>query len=114
MIRVYLSQGPFGDFLRVFIVDQQDYGKRLLRMESGGMHRWEDVGSEGAAVAEVEPTFDLPWDTGRALLEALVQHYQGAEDTRQLRKDYDAERKRVDEQSRVISDIAKMLAERAR
>jgi hypothetical protein len=30
------------------------------------------------------------------VLDALVRYYQGAEDTRTLRQDYDAERARVD------------------
>jgi hypothetical protein len=59
---------------------------------------------------EVEPSFTLPEDTGRGLLEALVRHYQGAEDTRALRQDYNAERKRVDELTKVLSDVTKTLA----
>jgi hypothetical protein len=55
------------------------------------------------------PTFTLPADSGRALLDALTRHYNGAEDTRALRRDYDAERKRVDEQAKVIADVARAL-----
>jgi hypothetical protein len=39
-----------------------------------------------------------------------VRHYQGAEDTRALRQDYNAERKRVDELTKVLSDVTKTLA----
>jgi hypothetical protein len=46
-------------------------------------------------VPDVEP-LHLRDDEARALLAALQQHYSGAEDTRALRRDYDAERKRVD------------------
>jgi hypothetical protein len=35
-------------------------------------------------------------EQGRALLAALLRHYNGADDARMLRKDYDAERARVD------------------
>ena len=35
-------------------------------------------------------------DHARALLQALVEHFQGAEDTRALRRDYDHEKQRVD------------------
>lgn len=38
----------------------------------------------------------LPEDFARALLDALALHFGGTGDTRQLRKDYDAERARVD------------------
>lgn len=42
------------------------------------------------------PTLLLSDDMGRALLDALSAHYGGHSDVRSLRKDYDAERKRVD------------------
>jgi hypothetical protein len=35
-------------------------------------------------------------DVAKALLEALLDHYRGGHDARQLRADYEAERKRVD------------------
>jgi hypothetical protein len=35
-------------------------------------------------------------DMARSLLAALLRHYNGADDARMLRKDYDAERARVD------------------
>lgn len=117
MIQAYVTEGPFGDSLRVYVIDRQEYGaRRLLRtVEDGTALRWDDLDPEYAAVASPEPvpTFQLPYDSGRALLEALTRHYQGAEDTRQLRKDYDAERKRVDEQTKIIAEIAKTLAGRA-
>jgi hypothetical protein len=43
----------------------------------------------------IEPLV-LDNDEARALLTALLRHYDGGEDTRSLRRDYDAERKRVD------------------
>ena len=47
------------------------------------------------AEVDLEPLF-LTGDMARSLLTALVRYYDGGEDTRSLRKDYDAERKRVD------------------
>jgi len=41
-------------------------------------------------------TLHLPDDMARALLAALLRWYDGGEDTRSLRRDYDAERARVD------------------
>ena len=58
----------------------------------------------------VEPTLALPDDMARALLDALMQHYQGAEDTRALRRDYDAERARVDKLTDALIGIAGELA----
>lgn len=43
-----------------------------------------------------EPTIRLRDDEALALLDALLTHYRGGSDTRQLRKDYEAERARVD------------------
>jgi hypothetical protein len=48
----------------------------------------------------------LTEDRARALLTALIRYYDGGEDTRSLRKDYDAERIRVDRLLNVVSDIA--------
>jgi hypothetical protein len=58
-------------------------------------------GTEGYLQADtsVEPNIRplvLRDDMARALLVALLRHYNGADDARMLRKDYDAERARVD------------------
>ena len=91
-------------------------GMRAILHMDDSMMRWTELGPPDSVVPDgvLAPTFSLPFDSGRALLEALTRHYNGAEDTRALRKDYDAERKRVDEQNRVIADIAQTLAGRAR
>jgi hypothetical protein len=61
----------------------------------------------------LEPNLALDDITGRALLDALMRHYHGAEDTRALRRDYDAERARVDKLTDAIADLAATLAEPA-
>lgn len=108
MIKVYIQEpysGPFG--MKVFVIDRhKDIPDRILRYEEGYM-KWDSLEPEGI---EVAPTFTLPEDTGRVLLEALMQHYQGSEDTRALRRDYDAERKRVDELVKTLGDVTKALA----
>lgn len=48
------------------------------------------------AELKIEPLV-LTHDAARALLTSLLRHYDGGEDTRSLRRDYDAERKRVDQ-----------------
>ena len=114
MIQVHIREQLVSDALDVFIVMQQDGLRRLLHMENSAVFHWDEVGPPGAAISDaiLEPTFVLPFDSGRALLDALVRHYQGAEDTRQLRKDYDAERKRVDTVTSELISIARALAER--
>lgn len=46
--------------------------------------------------AWTEPTLRLPEDMARALLDALAGHFGGTSDVQTLRKDYLAERARVD------------------
>lgn len=48
---------------------------------------------EGAIAA---PSLVMEDDLGRALLDALITHYGGATNVRQLRADYEHERGRVD------------------
>lgn len=49
-------------------------------------------------------TLHIPEEIGPALLDALSSHYGGATDVRSLRRDYDAERARVD---RMIAHLTK-------
>jgi hypothetical protein len=61
----------------------------------------------------VQPTLVLQDDMARALLDALMHHYQGAEDTRAVRRDYDAERARVDKLTDALISLADKLADPA-
>jgi len=70
-----------------------DVRPRVLRLAGGNLSSWDEMPADGALT---EPTLTLDDDSAHALLDALTRHYQGAEDTRALRRDYDAERKRVD------------------
>jgi len=58
-----------------------------------------------------EPTLVLPDEFARPLLEALTRYYSGTEDTRALRRDYDAERKRVDDLIGHLATVTRTLAE---
>lgn len=113
MIQVHIRQHVVSDCLDVFIVRKQDGLRAVLHMREGATRfEWTDLGPPGIAIPDsvLEPTFVLPFDSGRALLEELTRHYNGAEDTRALRRDYDAERKRVDDQAKTLADIARTLA----
>lgn len=115
MIQVRIREQFVSECLDVFIIRQHEGQRFLLHMADSMTFMWDEVAPPGATIADsmVEPTFILPFDSGRALLDALTRHYQGAEDTRALRRDYDNERKRVDEQALVIADIARTLAKRS-
>ena len=107
---VYLHEDMMGAGLSVTFVERPGNGldPLIMRFSEQGVS-WESFDANDL-VAQPEPTFRLPWDAGRALLDVLTRHYNGAEDTRALRRDYDAERKRVDEQAKVLADVARTLA----
>lgn len=111
MIRAHITQKFWADTTAVYIVEHSDHRYRLLQMDDGVVS-WTEW-TDDAVTRDDKPSILLPHDSGRALLQALVEHYQGAEDTRALRRDYDAERKRVDHHVEVIADIARSLAIRS-
>jgi hypothetical protein len=55
------------------------------------------------------PTMRLGAEEARAVLAGLTAHFHGAEDTRALRRDYDGERKRVDDLIGHLAVIAKQV-----
>lgn len=63
------------------------------------------VSDDTATDQTIEPLV-LTDEDARALLTALLHYYDGGEDTRTLRKDYDAERARVDRLIDTITRIA--------
>lgn len=61
----------------------------------------------GQGIGEPAPiTFSLQNDFARALLEALLRHYNGSEDARTTRADLLHERQRVDKLVGVVCEIA--------
>jgi hypothetical protein len=78
----------------------------ILRPVSGG-ELWEDFDPGGTE--PIEPSFRLPGEAGRALLDALAEHYAGREDTRTLRRDYDAALRRGDEKDKLIADVLRAV-----
>lgn len=112
-IRAYVNDNltMFGS-LHVAIVDQDENGRvhRILRSSGSSFvapWEWEEIDHNAG---DVTPTLRLPGEAGRALLDALVRHYDGGEDTRRLRADYDAALRRSDEKDAVITDVLKTLA----
>lgn len=116
MIRAYAHPHDYGDSVAISIVMRpaEDCGPvQILRLSTSSppgpfqVRTWEDV-KQGEIT---EPTFVLDDASARAVLDALTRLYQGAEDTRALRRDYDAERKRVDQLTAAMSTLALKLAE---
>jgi hypothetical protein len=84
---------------------------RLLPLGTGDDQRlvvaWEPIAPGSLA----PPTLSLGDDEAIALMTALVAHYQGVDDQRMLRRDYDAERGRVDKLVDALVGIAQQRAE---
>lgn len=118
MIRAYIQDDFACDSVRVAIVrDAGDHydvlrPRQILRLTQEDGSRfpwWEEI--PNPAPATVEPTMRLGGEEARALLDALTRHFHGAEDTRALRRDYDAERKRVDGLIAAVTQVAGQLAD---
>lgn len=102
-IRVGISDNFEFDGISIFIGIRIDHQQTsIIRFDENGRPRFEIVES----MAEVMPSIKINNDFARALLDALMRHYQGASDTRALRSDYAHERGRVDKLLDVISTIA--------
>jgi len=111
VIRVQIAEGfAFGFGVAILIADRPGDGQmggpyRALRIGQGYEREWEEV----TEYAGHGPTLVLEEDEARALLDALTRYYSGAEDTRALRKDYDAERGRVDKLTDAVIGLAHRL-----
>lgn len=117
MIRAYISDSVWAATINVAIVrkDAEGEGPRYIgSIQSSGegpdrrtWFNWLTIGeAEGAA-----PTLQLDHEVAVALMQALNTHYSGVDDLVMLRKDYTAERGRVDKLIDVVSDIARRGAE---
>lgn len=102
MIRVIAQRAHDMFGVAITIVDQCDEGARphgILRLKPRDDDKtivfgeWEEC----QANEPVVPTIVIGDEWARPLLDALTGYYSGSEDTRALRRDYDHERKRVDQ-----------------
>lgn len=112
MIRAYIREDFPGMYLEISLVQvSDDVPRRILRIvdADAGVYRWEDLPEQPPR--DLTPTLQIGDSEARALLEALTRHYGGAEDTRALRRDYDAERTRVDTLTAALVDVTRRLAE---
>src|SRR6266851_2557313 len=113
MIKVYI-QDDFMDGMAISFGLAGDHSpestgrvRAIARFARPGYRpSWEEYDSENPV--NQEPSLRMDSDMARALLEELTRHFHGADDTRQLRLDYNAERARVD---RLTSDIASLAAQ---
>lgn len=108
MIRAYAAPDNWGMGVSIgLVLEMEDQPKRVARLILDGRAlSWETI-EEGTVT---EPTLVIGDEIARALLDTLTRYYHGAEDTRALRRDYDAERKRVDSLIEHVTAIARTLA----
>jgi len=90
------------DGVAVYISLKHDHGRQILHISSDGTQEWADH----EPLAPAEPTLKLPGEAARALLDALLRHYEGAPDMRTARQDLLHERGRVDKLTDAVIGIA--------
>lgn len=91
-VEAHIESDYVGEGLKVVVLRKNAGTAALIQVGSNNrLDMWKHIDD-----AVESPFIWITEDTGRALLEALLEHYNGSQDTRQLRKDYDHERARVD------------------
>lgn len=116
MIRAYVHEAyTFApDTVAVSLIreiDEPGYHERhILHLHSGDDGRinsrsWDDF--EPGSLEPVAPTLTLGREEAHMIANALINYFQGTDDQRQLRRDYDAERKRVDGLIDVVAEVAR-------
>ena len=95
------------DGVSIAVVDRVDSETlHIMHVTEHGYIQWDRV---NPMVAGEAPTLRLSDNIARALLEALLRHYQGAEDMHTLRADYLHERERVDKLIGMYGDLAEKV-----
>ncbi len=114
MIRGYAVQDSFGGSVSLSVVihpAEGDYKQKpmILRLApwsednpTVGLSSWEQVDP----CEEVKPTLRLSFEAAIAIADALGELRHGSGEVRALRKDYDAERARVDKLVETLSVVA--------
>lgn len=111
MIEVRVSDDFMIDGLAIYISQKvAGMGRQILRLHDNGTQGWELV-EQPATITD--PTLKLDGDSARALLDALLRHYQGASDMHTVRSDLLHERGRVDKLTDAVIAIATQEPHRA-
>lgn len=98
------------DQIQIAVILQHNQDERsVLHMTEEGYPTWDHV----EPMAVTRPTFTVSNDVGRALLDALTRHYQGASDMHTVRADLLHERGRVDKLLTAVCGLADQALESA-
>jgi len=92
------------DQIAIAVVLKHSHEERMILQvnQEGSYTYWENVDP----ISQTKPTITLANDVARALLDALLRHYQGSEDMHTVRADLLHERGRVDKMITALIDIA--------
>lgn len=105
MIQARVSDYMLMDGVAVMITDKREGGNRRVRRfhRDTNVVEWEEITDPAIGV---EATMILSNDEARALLDALLRHYQGASDMHTVRSDLLHERARVDKLTDAVIEAA--------
>lgn len=93
--KAHVEQDWMRDMIRVAVRQESPGAVQALLFAATGVRLIEP--DAGYTVPQEDEWLDLPEDAARAIYEALADHFGSpSNDTRALRRDYDAERARVD------------------
>jgi hypothetical protein len=90
--RAHVVDEFWRDGVGIYLVDTENGNRRVAEPVD---FVWSPV-AEAVEVAVQAPTLRMPEHVARALLDALAAHFGGTSEVQTLRKDYMAERARVD------------------
>lgn len=105
---VHLADDWTFDGVKIWVGDRRGHDVDVLHY--GGQFALERQRVDPAA--NVEPTIIIPREAARALLEALLRHYDGASDLHTVRQDLLHERDRRGKLEDAMTEIAVELATR--
>lgn len=115
MIRAYIHQAfaAAPDTIGVSLVRELDgpgfHERRILHLHADDEGRivrrsWDEFDKDG--VEPIAPTLTLGCEEAHVLANSLIGYFGGVDDQRLLRRDYDAERGRVDKLTGALIEIA--------
>lgn len=93
--RAYVERDFSGDLIRIHLAVRTGDDRMHVLHHDGTVHTYEPDHT-AATIAYERPWLSLTDNMARKLLDELAAFYGGVSETRMLRKDYDAERARVD------------------
>lgn len=104
--KAYVERDLFSDCVKIHLATRTADGSFHVLHDDGAIRTYS---RDEAATYEpmAQPFLRLPTELAYALLDALAAHFGGVSEVRQLRKDYEHERARVD---RLIAHITTATA----